>query len=84
MCTLLFFVFHTAPAKIACAGQKRLTNVALVRYRKFGIRLEIATFPNTVLSWRQGMYVAFPLSSCCHQKGNEQCLDTAVELYDFI
>jgi ribosome maturation protein SDO1 len=33
-------------------GQKRLTNVAVVRLRKHGQRFEIACFPNKVLSWR--------------------------------
>ncbi|KAL5231157.1 hypothetical protein ABZP36_029933 [Zizania latifolia] len=33
-------------------GQKRLTNVAVVRLRKHGHRFEIACFPNKVLSWR--------------------------------
>ena len=46
---------------MACAGQKRLTNVALVRYKKHGMRLEVAAFPNTVLSWRQGMFAHITL-----------------------
>ena len=33
-------------------GQKRLTNVAVVRLRKHGHRFEIACFKNKVLSWR--------------------------------
>lgn len=33
-------------------GQKRLTNVAVVRVRKHGLRFEIACFKNKVLSWR--------------------------------
>ncbi|CAL4893067.1 unnamed protein product [Urochloa decumbens] len=33
-------------------GQKRLTNVAVVRLRKHGQRFEIACFPNKVISWR--------------------------------
>jgi len=33
-------------------GQKRLTNVAVVRVRKHGFRFEIACFKNKVLSWR--------------------------------
>lgn len=33
-------------------GQKRLTNVAIVRMRKHGHRFEIACFKNKVLSWR--------------------------------
>ncbi|XP_044967649.1 ribosome maturation protein SBDS [Hordeum vulgare subsp. vulgare] len=34
-------------------GQKRLTNVAVVRLRKGGQRFEIACFPNKVISWRE-------------------------------
>lgn len=33
-------------------GQKRLTNVAVVRMKKGGKRFEIACYPNKVLSWR--------------------------------
>ncbi|OAY76983.1 ribosome maturation protein SBDS [Ananas comosus] len=33
-------------------GQKRLTNVAIVRLKKHGIRFEIACYKNKVLSWR--------------------------------
>ncbi|KAF7816760.1 ribosome maturation protein SBDS [Senna tora] len=36
-------------------GQKRLTNVAVVRLKKHGMRFEIACYPNTVLSWRSGV-----------------------------
>ncbi|KAL5076844.1 hypothetical protein RYX36_015828 [Vicia faba] len=36
-------------------GQKRLTNVAVVRLKKHGTRFEIACYPNTVLSWRSGV-----------------------------
>ncbi|KAK4276679.1 hypothetical protein QN277_014801 [Acacia crassicarpa] len=36
-------------------GQKRLTNVAVVRLKKHGNRFEIACYPNTVLSWRSGV-----------------------------
>lgn len=38
-------------------GQKRLTNVAVVRLKKNGIRFEIACYKNKVLSWRSGVYV---------------------------
>ena len=38
-------------------GQKRLTNVAVVRLKKHGCRFEIACYKNKVLSWRSGMYV---------------------------
>ncbi|XP_059632922.1 uncharacterized protein LOC132275442 [Cornus florida] len=36
-------------------GQKRLTNVAVVRLKKKGIRFEIACYKNKVLSWRSGI-----------------------------
>ncbi|CAA2975824.1 ribosome maturation SBDS [Olea europaea subsp. europaea] len=36
-------------------GQKRLTNVAVVRLKKQGIRFEIACYKNKVLSWRSGV-----------------------------
>lgn len=36
-------------------GQKRLTNVAVVRLRKRGARFEIACYKNKVLSWRSGV-----------------------------
>ena len=33
-------------------GQKRLTNVAVVRMKRGGKRFEIACYPNKVVSWR--------------------------------
>lgn len=36
-------------------GQKRLTNVAVVRLKKHGLRFEIACYKNKVLSWRSGV-----------------------------
>lgn len=36
-------------------GQKRLTNVAVVRLKKHGIRFEIACYKNKVLSWRSSV-----------------------------
>ncbi|KAI8114064.1 hypothetical protein M9434_002190 [Picochlorum sp. BPE23] len=36
-------------------GQKRLTNVAVVRYKKFGKRFEIACYKNKILNWRNGI-----------------------------
>ncbi|RWW35684.1 hypothetical protein BHE74_00059353 [Ensete ventricosum] len=36
-------------------GQKRLTNVAIVRLKKHGVRFEIACYKNKVLSWRSGV-----------------------------
>ena len=35
--------------------QVRLTNVAVVRYRAFGLRFEIACYKNSVLAWRDGV-----------------------------
>lgn len=37
------------------AGQKRLTNVALVKYKKKGKKFEIACYKNKVLNWRNGV-----------------------------
>lgn len=51
---------HTAVAgsiPLSRPGQKRLTNVAVVRYKKFGKRFEIACYKNKVLNWRNGMCV---------------------------
>ncbi|KAL3140164.1 54S ribosomal protein L2 mitochondrial [Trebouxia sp. C0009 RCD-2024] len=36
-------------------GQKRLTNVAVVRYKKKGKRFEVACYKNKVLNWRNGV-----------------------------
>lgn len=36
-------------------GQKRLTNIAVVRLKKGGHRFEVACFPNKVLNWRNGV-----------------------------
>jgi ribosome maturation protein SDO1 len=36
-------------------GQKLLTNVAIVRYKKGGERFEIACYPNKVIPWRDGI-----------------------------
>lgn len=35
-------------------GQKRLTNIAVVRLKKCGTRFEIACYKNKVFDWRQG------------------------------
>lgn len=37
------------------AGQKRLTNIAVVKYKKGGHRFEIACYKNKVGDWRAGM-----------------------------
>ena len=42
------------PAGIA-AGQKRLTNIAVVKYKAHGLRFEVACYRNTVLAWRNKM-----------------------------
>jgi len=39
----------------ARAGQKRLTNVAVVRMKKGGQRFEVACYRNKVQDWRAGM-----------------------------
>ena len=39
-------------------GQKRLTNVAVVRFKTQGLRFEIACYRNTVLAWRSKMCVS--------------------------
>lgn len=36
-------------------GQKRLTNIALVKYKKHGKRFEIACYKNKVVNWRNGV-----------------------------
>lgn len=36
-------------------GQKRLTNIAVVRIRKNGKRFEVACYKNKVISWRSGV-----------------------------
>lgn len=42
---------------LPCAGQKRLTNVAVVRYKEMGKRFEVACYKNTVINWRNGVCV---------------------------
>ena len=41
--------------KSGAAGQKRLTNIAVVRYKKKGKRFEIACYKNKVVNWRNGV-----------------------------
>ena len=36
-------------------NQKRLTNVAIVRYKRCGIRFEVACYKNKVVNWRNGV-----------------------------
>eukprot|EP00897_Mesotaenium_endlicherianum_P006064 jgi/Mesen1/5486/ME000276S04608 len=33
-------------------GQKRLTNIAVVKYKKHGLKFEVACYKNKVISWR--------------------------------
>ena len=33
-------------------GQKRLTNICVVRYKRAGKRFEVAAYKNTVIAWR--------------------------------
>lgn len=46
-------------------GQKRLTNVAVVRLKKHGNRFEIACYKNKVLSWRSHVYVWVIMCCAC-------------------
>ena len=48
---LHLFSFPPAPP----AGQKRLTNIAVVRVKKHGKRFEIACYKNKVVNWRNGV-----------------------------
>ena len=41
----------------APAGQKRLTNIAVVRFKTQGLRFEVACYRNTVVAWRNKMCV---------------------------
>jgi len=41
--------------RCGAAGQKRLTNVAVVRYKKKGKRFEVACYKNKIVNWRNGM-----------------------------
>jgi ribosome maturation protein SDO1 len=38
-------------------NQKRLTNVAIVRLKRGGLRFEVACYKNKVVSWRNGVCV---------------------------
>lgn len=42
-------------ARTARVGQKRLTNIAVVRLKKNGKRFEVACYKNKVQNWRQGV-----------------------------
>jgi len=43
------------PIIIKPQGQKRLTNVAILKYRSHGKRFEVAAYKNKVLNWREGI-----------------------------
>lgn len=43
------------PTLHGLAGQKRLTNIAVVRMKKHGKRFEIACYKNKVVNWRNGV-----------------------------
>jgi hypothetical protein len=51
-CSLTFLI--TAHL-FSLAGQKRLTNIAVVKYKKQGKRFEIACYKNKVINWRNGV-----------------------------
>ena len=50
------YVMLVTPNGSTCAtGQKRLTNIAVVRYKKKGKRFEVACYKNKIVNWRNGM-----------------------------
>ena len=51
--------FESSANLLQYAGQKRLTNIAVVRFKKKGKRFEIACFRNKIVNWRNGVYVPF-------------------------
>ena len=53
-CTLEVAVWDNE-CSFVLAGQKRLTNIAVVRYKKKGKRFEIACYKNKVVNWRNGV-----------------------------
>jgi len=52
---VLWGVSFVAMALKLPVGQKRLTNVAVVRMKCAGMRFEIACYKNKVLNWREGI-----------------------------
>jgi len=48
------------PGGFLPVGQKRLTNIAVVRHKSHGLKFEIACYKNTVLAWRNQMCAAAP------------------------
>ena len=66
-------VLTRAPSALSLpfrAGQKRLTNIAVVRLKTQGLRFEVACYRNTVVAWRNKMCGAvrcgcpFPRADC--------------------
>ena len=43
------------PSSFSLPGQKRLTNIAVVRIRRHGKRFEVACYKNKVANWRAGI-----------------------------
>ena len=41
-------------SRLQPVGQKKLTNICVVRYKRSGKRFEVAAYRNTVLAWRNG------------------------------
>ena len=41
-------------SRLQPVGQKKLTNICVVRYKRTGKRFEVAAYRNTVLAWRNG------------------------------
>jgi len=41
-------------SRLQPVGQKKLTNICVVRYKRAGKRFEVAAYRNTVLAWRNG------------------------------
>ena len=54
---LVGHVAYTFPAmsRLQPVGQKRLTNICIVRLKRHGKRFEVAAYRNTVVAWRQGV-----------------------------
>jgi hypothetical protein len=53
-------------------NQKRLTNVAIVRFKHKGKRFELACYQNKVLDYRSGVYVMVNL--VCSFRGQWPCV----------
>jgi len=51
LCVTIQMHFHL----LCFTGQKRLTNIAVVKLKKNGKRFEVACYRNKVADWRAGM-----------------------------